>query len=543
MKSLFYPSRKKELLTHVIFTLLLVFKRTASAFTHTPFQGPSTRYTTSNALYGRRDDDTNSPPDNQRRYFATCIPGLAPVLSDELIALGAKNVEASGTSGVCFTDDPTAGIDIGMKALLWVRTAHRIMELVTSTEDHDDWDIFDRDGLYGFIQEAAPIQSLLGDGKGGLLTLSVSTTLNGQIPKELCHSHYTGLTVKNAIVDAVRDMRKDGIRPDVDTVDPDVPLVLVLRGNRNYNGGCQASLYRLLHSSGSLHKRGYRIETVHKAAMKESLAAGLLMEAGYHKLIAAAKNDGLPAVLLDPMSGSGTFCLEAALIAADYAPGLVRMTFDDGETNSKRNPHKIPPVVRWKGSDKSQWKELLLEARDRAADGMKWMRDPNSQFPDRPNCLIMGNEFNEGAAVLAIRNIEKAGFDDCITIDQNDCKDWDLSGGGQEEHDDSNSPARIVVPGRTIIVCNPPWGLRLDENIEESWLSLNAFFRTQGNCAEAWVLSGSKETTRFLRMKSTRKVVVKTADEDLRWIQYHIFKKKPKEVANDESKGVVEASK
>ena len=470
-------------------------------------------------LFAERDD---SAPVAAKTYFATCIPGLAPTLADELINLGANRVEESGTSGVYFSSDPSSNIDIGMKALLWVRTAHRIMELVVSTEDFEDWQIMNRDGLYEFIQSTVPLQKLLGDGKGGLLTLSVSTTLNGNVPKELCHSHYTGLTVKNALVDLVRNKREDGIRPDVDIVDADVPLVLVLRGNRDGGGGCQATLFRVLHAGGSLHKRGYRLPTVHKAAMKESLAAGLLMEAGYDKLINAAKEDGLPAILVDPMAGSGTFCLEAALIAADYAPGLVRMKHYDGEAET--NPHEWPPVMRWKGADKAQWKELVLDARNRAAVGMKWMREPNSHYPSRPNCVIMGNEFNENSAELALGNIEKAGFSDCITVDQVDCIDWDL--GGDEEED---SPARIVVPGRTVMVCNPPWGLRLTEDIEESWLSLKSFMRGQCNSSEAWVLSGSKETTRYLRMKKSRSVVVKTADEDLRWIQYHVFKKKPVE--------------
>jgi|AntRauTorckE5430_2_1112549.scaffolds.fasta_scaffold00587_7 23S rRNA G2445 N2-methylase RlmL len=458
------------------------------------------------------NDDTTTDSDNLREYFATCIPGLAPILSDELISLGATNVEQSGTSGVRFCNDPSSKVDIGMKAILWVRTAHRIMELVTTTEDHDDWDIEDRDGLYEFIQSTTPLQSLLGDGQGGLLTLSVSTTLNGQVPKELCHSHYTGLTVKNALVDLVRSKREDGIRPDVDTVDADVPLLLVLRGNRERRG-CQATLFRILHSGGSLHKRGYRIATVHKAAMKESLAAGLLMEAGYHKLIEAAKNDGQPAVLVDPMAGSGTFCLEAALIAADHAPGLIRMKYYEGE--SSRNPHQAPPVARWKGSDRAQWKEMVLEARERAATGLEWIRAKDS------NCVIMGNEFNPSAASLALANIEKAGFSDFISINEGDCINWDLGG---EEDDDS--PAKIVVPGRAIVVCNPPWGLRLNEDIEESWLSLKSFLREQCNSAEAWVLSGNKETTRYLRMKKSRSVVIKTADEDLRWIQYHVFRKK-----------------
>ena len=508
-------------------------------------------YDSQNSSHGK--EEIHSQRDaNIRRYFATCIPGLAPILADELVNLGAHNVLPSGSSGVYFTNNPSDSdddIDIGMKALLWARTAHRIMEQIVSTEDFDDWTITDRDSLENFIHQTVPVQSLLGDGRGGLLTLSVSTTLNGgqSIPKELCHSHYTSLTVKNAVVDVVRDMREDGLRPDVDLVDPDVPLLLVLRGSsgkerrgdsrrnrgrksdiydygRKSQGGCQATLFRLLHSGGSLHKRGYRVSTVHKAAMKESLAAGLLMEAGYHKLIAAAKEDGLPAVLLDPMAGSGTFCVEAALIASDFAPGLMRMkrgtSDDDVDDNGRRVSlgrdlqHQVPPVVRWKGSNRNEWKRLVLEARDRAEVGVRWMREPAN------NCIIMGNEYNPGAASLALGNIAKAGFGDCVMLNEGDCINWDL--GGKDE----DSLARIVVPGRTIVTCNPPWGLRLTEDIEDSWLSLKSFLREQCNSAVAWVLSGIKATTRFLRMKKSRSVVIKTADEDLRWIQYHIFKKK-----------------
>mmetsp|Transcript_12393 Transcript_12393/g.23227 ORF Transcript_12393/g.23227 Transcript_12393/m.23227 type:complete len:613 (+) Transcript_12393:162-2000(+) len=502
----------------------------------------------------------------KNRYFATCIPGLSNVLAQELLSLGATNVEPSGTSGVYFSgnNDPssssdtttTTNLDIGMKALLWLRTAHRIMQVISTNnqeegEMEDSWNIMDRDSLYEFIQYTTPVQSLLGDGKGGLLTLSVSTILNGQVPKELCHSHYTSLTVKNALVDLVREARDDGMRPNVDIHDADVPLVLVLRGTydrRGQLGGCEATLFRALHSGGSLHRRGYRTSAVHKAAMKESLAAGLLLEAGYDKLIAAAKEDGMPAVLVDPMAGSGTFCIEAALIASDFAPGLLRMKlfqsdYDENDDNgdrgsssggSGRNPHQVPPIVRWKGSDVGRWKQLVLEARDRAAAGMKWVRKGNkSQHAHDPrtrNCIIIGNEYNPNAASLARGDIETAGFSDCIHMNEQDCVDWDLSNADQSA---DNSVDSVIVPGRTIVVCNPPWGLRLTEDIEESWLSLKSFLRQQCNGAEAWILSGSKETTRFLRMKKSRSVVIQTGDEDLRWIQYHVFQKK----ASDNSDG------
>lgn len=481
----------------------------------------------------------------KNRYFATCIPGLSNILAQELLSLGAANVEPSGTSGVYFSnnhaDDPSSSdmnhLDIGMKALLWLRTAHRIMQVVSTTATEDDdykeaensWNVIDRDSLYQFIQSTTPVQSLLGDGKGGLLTLSVSTILNGQVPKELCHSHYTSLTVKNALVDLVRDTRDDGMRPNVDIHDADVPLVLVLRGVYDKRGqlGCEATLFRALHSGGSLHKRGYRTSAVHKAAMKESLAAGLLLEAGYDKLIAAAKEDGMPAVLVDPMAGSGTFCIEAALIGSDFAPGLLRMKLYNNvndENDGGRNPHQVPPIVRWKGADRARWKQLVLEARDRAEVGMKWIRaeDTKSNNPRTRNCIIMGNEYNPNAASLARGDIASAGFGDCIRIHEYDCVDWDLSKVGESD----NSNNSVIVPGRTIVVCNPPWGLRLTEDIEESWLSLKLFLREHCNGAEAWILSGSKDTTRFLRMKKSRSVVIKTGDEDLRWIQYHVFQKK-----------------
>jgi putative N6-adenine-specific DNA methylase len=533
------------------------------------------------------------PNDNidVKEYFATCIPGLSSVLANELISIGADNVEISGTSGVKFTSNikNKEEEDMGMKAFMYVRTAHRIMELIISSEtnhddnsndynyiyeEHNEFDdytptrITNRDTLYNFIQDSITspaLQNLLGNGKGGLLTLNVNTIMNNMqsIPKDLCHSHYSALTVKNAFVDKVRDLRSDGVRPDVDLNDPDVPFMVVLRGvndeelnrrrpsknrrgkknSNNYNdydsgggrgGGrdddiyksVNVSLYRILHSGGSsLHRRGYRSSTnaIHKAAMKESLASGLLLESGWDKLCYAARyKDGLPAVLVDPMCGSGTFCVEAAMIASDYAPGLMRMRCYDKNgggndgSRDKWNPHYIPPVVRWKDSNRKYWSKLVGEAKDRAQSGMEWMRGHNENN-NGSNCVLMANELNPDAHGLANANIINSGFQDFISLHQGDCIDWEIQ--------DS------VIPGRTIVASNPPWGLRLDEGIEDSWLSLKSFLRDQCDESEAWVLSGSKSATRYLRMKKTRSVVIKTAGEDLRWIQYHVFKKKaPEEV-------------
>merc|ERR1719232_1376151 len=113
-----------------------------------------------------------------------------------------------------------------------------------------------------------------------------------------------------------------------------------------------------------MHKRGYRTDIIHKAALKETLAAGLLLISGWDKLIYHARYiDELPAYLLDPMMGSGTFLLEAALIASDIAPGLFRYQYNS-----------LPPALRWYDSDLTSWNILLKQAQHRATSGTDWLR-------------------------------------------------------------------------------------------------------------------------------------------------------------------------
>ncbi len=494
----------------------------------------------------------NNPDTDNRFYFATCIPGLHEVLANELISFGASNVETQGSSGVRFEGSPK----VGLKTILWCRTAHKVMELIASSTDSGyDYESDYSEGirtsndLYQFCKSAVHTPSLLGDGSGGLLTLSVSTTYASKVPKELCHSHYTALTVKNALVDSVRELRDDGERPDVDVYDADVPLVAVIRGrridngrrrdwrqrerNHHYEANFQAEeeeslvadvdIYRCLHSGGSAHRRGYRKMSsedsddavIHRAAMKESLAAGLLLQAGWDKLINAARGDGKGAVLVDPMAGSATLPVEAALIACDMAPGLSRIaSWRNGD--SSRNPHHYPPAIRWKSfSDLETWNELLNEAKSRAMAGMKFAG--SSMENGQNNVSIYCNEKNPGAAQLARSSIKNAGVTRIVSLSQGDCIDWDL------EKDDGTSS---TIPSRTIFVSNPPWGKRLSQDIDDSWVNLREFIRREAPGCEVWVLSGNKDLTKILRMKKSKSLAIKTAEEELKWLQYHVFKKR-----------------
>jgi 23S rRNA G2445 N2-methylase RlmL len=157
-----------------------------------------------------------------------------------------------------------------------------------------------KDDLYAFVGAVDWTQKLPVGG-----TLKCDTTLGLDIPADLTHSHFCSLTVKNAVVDQFRD--KFGSRPDVDLSEPDLPLTLYLhRGT--------ATLYRVWSGEASLHKRGYRT-VIHKAALRETTAAALVLMSGW---------DCSRETLCDPMCGSGTIAIEAALIAAGVAPGLIR---------------------------------------------------------------------------------------------------------------------------------------------------------------------------------------------------------------------------
>ncbi|CAM9720729.1 unnamed protein product, partial [Discosporangium mesarthrocarpum] len=232
----------------------------------------------------------------EREYFATCPRGLENVLKHELLSpLVRANSASSGGGGCRFRGDQS----VGYRALLWVRTAHRIMELLAEGGPPLGDPIDGPEDLYELTSKIRWETLMRAD-----QTLAVDAVI-GVVPEGLTHSHFTALTVKNAVVD---QFRRSGQRPCVETMEPDLPLVVYLDRRK-------ALIYRCLSGTRSMHKRGYR-EAIHVASLKENLAAGLLLASGW---------DPDTQTLCDPMCGSGTLAIEAALIAMRRAPGLVAM--------------------------------------------------------------------------------------------------------------------------------------------------------------------------------------------------------------------------
>jgi 23S rRNA G2445 N2-methylase RlmL len=238
-------------------------------------------------------------------FFVTCAKGTEGALRRELVGMRIHGPKGA-TGGVSF-----AGTFMdGMKVCLHARVAMRVLLEVGAFEARD------ADALYAGTR-AVDWTDFVGRG----LTIAVSAT--AQDNPNLRHSGFSALKVKDAIVDMLRD--RTGHRPDVNPRDPDVSIVLHMRGH-------DARLFVDL-AGEPLHRRGYRVAMV-DAPLKETLAAAVLSLGGV-----TADNP-----FIDPMAGSGTLAIEHAMMARNIAPGLRRrMSFERWATTDQR---KIWEVLR-----------------------------------------------------------------------------------------------------------------------------------------------------------------------------------------------------
>lgn len=287
------------------------------------------------------------------RFFATAAQGLEPVLADELRTLGADCVKEE-RGGVSFEGAPATAY----RACLWLRSANRVLYPISKFMAPDDA------SLYAGIHCMPWENDLSPDG-----TLAVHFTGTAAC---ITHTHYGAQRVKDAIVDRFRD--KFGRRPRVDRERPDLLVNCHLYRN--------LAIVSLDLSGRSLHLRGYRIQSV-AAPLKETLAAGLLLKCGWPQIASAG------GTFVDPLCGSGTFTIEAALIAGDIAPGLWREHWG---------------FSGWLRHDAQQWQVIVEEAQQRK-------RAAQSGFP-----VIIGCDDDDRAIEAAGRNLKNAGLGNVVQL-------------------------------------------------------------------------------------------------------------------------------
>lgn len=330
--------------------------------------------------------------------FATCTRGTEPFLATELEALGCKRIRQD-RGGVRFM----AALDEILRVCLHSRIAMRVLYPL------GEYDAPGADGLYEAARKVDWSEWITPN-----TTFAVEATLKDS---EHTHTGFVALKIKDGIVDAIRE--KHGRRPDVDTHNPQVSVVAHL---------AKQKLSLSLDLCGEpLFKRGYRIKTT-VAPLKETLAAALLMAAGYTG----------EEPLADPMCGSGTLVIEGAWMAMKRAPGLKRrFALEDWPQFSK------------------QATPLLEELR----------REAVAQQRTLPFQLV-ARDYNEDALTAVRRNVVAAGLSTAVKI---------------EEADVLRSAPPEGAPG--LLISNPPYGERIGEGGQKG---MKSFFHTLGNALDQW---------------------------------------------------------
>lgn len=322
-------------------------------------------------------------------YFAPCARGLESLLADELRSLGLKSVRPQ-RSGVLFAGPLTHAY----RAMLWSRIASRVLLTLAEVPAGDS------DSLYEAVK-ALPWEDHLR--ASGSLVVDASG-----INDALRNTQFTAVRVKDAICDRFRE--REGRRPDVVPDDPDVRVNIAVRSTR--------ATVSLDLSGAPLHRRGYRTPGVQGVApLKETLAAAVLAFAGWPEVAAQG------GAFVDPLCGSGTLAIEAAMIAGDMAPGLLRSSWG---------------FDRWLGHDSATWGRLIDAADDRSEKG-------RASIP-----RILGFDHDARAVQIATECANAAGLGRNIEFSQ--------------------APLSLLVPPQDavsgLVAVNPPWGERLSDRAE-----------------------------------------------------------------------------
>ncbi|MDX1299135.1 MAG: bifunctional 23S rRNA (guanine(2069)-N(7))-methyltransferase RlmK/23S rRNA (guanine(2445)-N(2))-methyltransferase RlmL [Pseudomonas sp.] len=359
--------------------------------------------------------------------FLTCPKGLEGLLLEEASSLGLEEAREHTSAIRGMADMETA-----YRLCLWSRLANRVLLVLKR------YSVQDAQSLYEGVLEVDWFERLEPSG-----SLAVEFSGNGS---GIDNTHFGALKVKDGIVDKLR--LKDGTRPSVDKINPDMRVHLRLdRGE---------AILSLDLSGHSLHQRGYRLQQG-AAPLKENLAAAVLIRAGWPRIAAEG------GALADPMCGVGTFLVEAAMIAADVAPNLTREQWG---------------FSKWLGHVPALWKKLQAEAQQRAEIGMA-----------KPPLWIRGYEADPRLIQPARNNIDRAGLSHWIKVYQGEVATF-------EPRPDQNQ--------KGLVICNPPYGERLGDEASLLYLYQNLGERLRQACMgwEAAVFTGAPDLGKRMGIRS-----------------------------------------
>ena len=375
--------------------------------------------------------------------LAKTFKGLEEVLAQELIELGANDVQLERRA-VSFRGDKA----LLYRANLCLRTAIRILVPIASFKAKDT------DALYEQVKALNWSRYMTAD-----QTFAIDATVYSE---SFCNSRFVTYRVKDAVADYWID--KAHKRPSVSTQIPDILL--------NVHVANEQVTISLDSSGESLHKRGYRVATT-EAPISEVLAAGMLLLSGWK-----GQSD-----FYDPMCGSGTLLIEAALIARNIAPGVFRSSF---------------AFEKWPDFDAELWNDIYND-------------DSNER---EFNHRIYGSDASFYAIQQATKNVKSAGV----------AKDIELKQIRMEEIKDVPAEGALVV-------LNPPYGERLKSNkeMEDLYSAIGTTLKHQFTGSTAWIISSNVEAMKCIGLKPSKKFHLLNGELDCQFNKYELFQGKRKD--------------
>lgn len=360
-------------------------------------------------------------------WFATVPRAMEGLLADELRQLGCDAVRET-RAGVAFA----GSLETAYKVVLWSRLVSRVLlHLATGTASN-------RNELYQQVREIQWNEHIPEDG-----SFLVHCSVNGPLFR---NSEFAALIVKDAVVDQFRD--RTGVRPSIRKQDPDTGIHVRIHMNQ--------VTVSVDMTSRSCHRRGYRIDHG-DAPLRENVAAGMLIRAGWPDLCHADTG------FLDPMCGSGTLVIEAALMAADIAPGIL-----PGASG----------LNRWKGHDHAVWTGLVGEAQTRRKDGLKTMP------------VLMGIDSDGRLIEMARKNAARAQVEYAVQFRSDDFRNLEPPHG---------------MP-RGLIAVNPPYGERIktEADVIQLHRDLGRTWATKFQGWKAVMITRDKVFARSVGLKASK---------------------------------------
>lgn len=373
--------------------------------------------------------------------LAKTFKGLEEVLAGELIELGANNVQIERRA-VSFTGD----LRMLYTANFCLRTASRILVPIATFKAKKTDDIYEQAKQIDWAQ---------------YMNIRTTFAIDATVYSDLFrHSQFVTYRVKDAVVDWW--MEHGGVRPNVQLTNPDIYLNVHIAGD---------TVTLSLDSSGeSLHKRGYRVANT-QAPINEALAAGMLLLAGWK-----GQSD-----FYDPMCGSGTLLIEAALIARNIAPGIYRKGF---------------AFEKWANFDADLFEEVYSDdSRER-------------EFTHK----IYGSDAGFYAVQTAIKNVQSANLQRDIEVKQIRVQELKTENGkGKTEG--------------ALVMMNPPYGERLsqDKDVLRLYQDIGTTLKHQFCGATAWIISSNEEALKCVGLRPAKRIRLINGDLDCLFNQYVLF--------------------